>query len=144
MDALQALKTTFLFRDVPQSILEIVARCAEERTLPGGDPIANEDQAVDALYIILSGSVQGFRHGDATHLVMGPGQAFGQLSLIDGGPLALTATTVEPTKLLILRSAKLREALGDNHEAGHFLFRAIAKSLAGKLRAAMRAVELAN
>jgi CRP-like cAMP-binding protein len=144
MDALQALKTTFLFRDVPESTLELVAKCAEERTLPGGDPVANEDQAVDALYIVLSGSVQASRHGDPTHLVMGPGQAFGQLSLIDGGPLGLSATTVEPTKLLILRAAKLREALGGSHEAGHHLFRAVAKSLAVRLREATRAVELAR
>lgn len=144
MDALQALKTTFLFREVPESILKILAQCAEERALPGGDPIASEDQAVDALYIILSGTVQGFRHGDPTHLMLGPGQAFGQLSLIDGGPMALSATTVEPTTLLILRTAKLREALGGNHEAGHYLFRAIAKALAARLRTVMRAVELAT
>lgn len=144
MDALQALKSTFLFRDVPESILAVVAQCVEERTLPGGDPIAAEEQAVDALYIILSGSVQGFRHGDPTHLVMGPGQAFGQLSLIDGGPLGLSATTVEPTRLLVLRAAKLREVLGGNHEAGHHLFRAVAKSLAAKLRYSTRALELAT
>ncbi|HET8734353.1 MAG TPA: cyclic nucleotide-binding domain-containing protein [Anaeromyxobacteraceae bacterium] len=142
MDALQALKTTFLFRDVPESVLKIVAQCAEERTLPGGDPIAAEEQAVDALYVVLSGSVQGFRHGDPTQFMLGPGQAFGQLSLIDGGPLGLSATTVEPTKLLVLRAAKLREALAGNHEAGHHLFRAVARSLAGRLRGAMRAVEL--
>ena len=144
MDALQALKTTFLFRDVPEPILKLVAECAEEKSLPGGDPVANEDQAIDALYVILSGSVQGFRHGDPTHVVMGPGQAFGQLSLIDGGPLGLSATTVEPTKVLILRAAKLREVLGGNHEAGHYLFRAVAKSLAVRLRDATRAVELAR
>jgi len=66
------------------------------------------------------------------------------LSLIDGGPLGLSATTVEPTKLLILRAAKLREVLGGNHEAGHYLFRAVAKSLAVRLRHATRAVELAR
>ena len=49
MDALQALKTTFLFRDVPEPILKLVATCAEEMSLPGGDPVANEDQAIDAL-----------------------------------------------------------------------------------------------
>ncbi len=144
MDALQALKTTFLFRDVPESILEVVAGCVEKRELPGGDPIASEDQAVDALYIVVSGSVQGFRHGDPTLFVMGPGQAFGQLSLIDGGPLGLSATTVEPTKLLVLRAEKLRAALAGNHEAGHLIFRAVARSLAARLRNAMRAVELAT
>jgi CRP-like cAMP-binding protein len=144
MDVLQALKTTFLFRDAPESILRLVAQCAEERTLPGGDPIVSEDQAAEALYIILSGSVQGFRHGEATQLQMGPGQAFGQLSLLDGGPMGMSATTLEPTKVLILRAAKLREVLGANHEAGHYLFRAVAKSMALRLRAVATALELAR
>jgi len=34
--------------------------------------------------------------------------------------------------------------LGGNHEAGHYLFRAVAKSLAVRLRHATRAVELAR
>jgi CRP-like cAMP-binding protein len=144
VDARHALKTTFLFRDVPESVLDVLAQCVEERTLPGGDPIASEEQAVDALYVIVSGSVRAFRHGDPTHLLLGPGQAFGQLSLLDGGPLGLSATTTEPTTLLILRAARLRERLGNNHEAGHYLFRAVAKSLAARLRGAMRMVELTN
>lgn len=144
MDALQALKTTFLFRDVPEPILKVVAQCVEERTLPGGDPIVSEDQAADALYIIRRGSVRGFRGGDATPIVMGPGQSFGQVSLLDGGPVGLTALTLEPTELLVLHAARLREKLGENHEAGHVLFRAVARSLAARLRLSMDALALAT
>jgi len=144
MDVLQALKTTFIFRDVPESILKLVAQCAEQRKLPGGDPIVSEDQVVESLYVICSGSVRGFRHGDATHVQMGPGQAFGQLSLLDGGPVGISATTLEPTELLVLPAARLREILGKNHEAGHYFFRGVAKSLAQRLRTAVNALELAR
>jgi CRP-like cAMP-binding protein len=121
----------------------LVGQCVEERTLPGGDPIVSEDQAADALYVIGSGSVRGFRGGDATPVVLGPGQAFGQMSLLDGGPVGISAVTLEPTQLLVLRAARLREVIGQNHEAGYYLFRAVSRSLATRLRGALDALSLA-
>jgi hypothetical protein len=49
-----------------------------------------------------------------------------------------------PATLLILREARLRDAPGGIHEAGHHLFRDVARSLAVRLREATRAVELAS
>jgi CRP-like cAMP-binding protein len=143
MDVLEALKTTLLFRDVPESILKIVAECVEERTVSSG-PIVSSHQATDALYIIRRGTVQGTRGGEATPIVLGPGQSFGQMSLLDGGPVGLTAVAVGPTELLVLHGAKLREKLAGNHEAGHLFFRAIAQTLAVRLRRAVDAYILAT
>ena len=144
MDALQALKNTLLFQDVPESILTLVAACAEERTIPGGAPIVSSHQTTDSLYVILRGSVQGTRGGEATPIVLGPGQSFGQVGLLDGGPVGLTVLALDPTELLVLEGAKLREKLRGNHEAGHLLYRAVATSLASRLRRAVDALVLAT
>ena len=144
MDALQALQKTFLFRDVPEPILKLVAQCVEERTVAAGETIVSESQAIEALYLIRNGSVRAFHSGEATFLVLGPGQSFGQVSLLDGGPAGLSAVAVERTDLLVLGAARLREKLGGNHEAGYVLFRGVARSLASRLRQALGALALAG
>ncbi len=144
MDALQALQKTFLFRDVPEPILKLVAECVEQHTVAAGETIVSESQPVEALYLVRNGSVRAFRSGEATFLVLGPGQSFGQVSLLDGGPAGLSAVAVERTDLLVLGAARLREKLGGNHEAGHVLFRAVARSLASRLRQALGALALAG
>ena len=144
MDVLQALKGIFLFRDVPEPILRVVAQCVEERTVPAGETIASEGQSIDALYLVRNGSIRAHRSGEATFVVMGPGQSFGQVALVDGGPAGLSAVAVERTDLLILRADRLREKLAGNHEAGHVLFRAVARSLASRLRQALDALALAS
>jgi CRP-like cAMP-binding protein len=144
MDALHALKGIFLFRDVPEPILQLVAQCVEQRTVPAGETIASEGQSIDALYLVRNGSIRAHRSGEATFIVMGPGQSFGQMALVDGGPVGLSAVAVERTDLLVLRAERLREKLAGNHEAGHVLFRAVAKSLAARLRQALDALALAG
>jgi CRP-like cAMP-binding protein len=144
MDVLQALKNTLLFKEVPDSILAIVAECVEVRTIPGGDTIVSSHQTTGSLYIIQRGSVQATRGGEATPVVMGPGQAFGQASLLDGGPVGMSVLALDPTELLVLNAAKLRAKLGGNHEAGHLFYRAVATSLATRLRRAVDAFVLAT
>jgi CRP-like cAMP-binding protein len=144
MDALEALKNTLLFRDVPESILRLVAECVEERTVPGGAPIVSSHQTTGALYIVTRGAAQATRGGEATPIVLGPGQSFGHASLLDGGAVGMTVLAIEPTELLVLDAARLREKLGGNHEAGHLLYRAIATSLATRLRRVVDAFVVAT
>ena len=144
MNALQALQKIFLFRDVPEPILALVAECVEELAVPAGETIVSESQPAEALYVVRNGSVRAFRGGEATFLMMGTGESFGQMSLLDGGTMGLSAVAVERTDLLVLRAPALREKLGASHEAGHVLFRAVARSLASRLRRSMSALALAG
>ncbi len=140
----QELKKIFLFKDVPDAALKLVADAAEEVTFSPGEPILAEAQPAKALYLIRSGTVRATRDGVAKAVTLGAGQSFGQMSLLDGGPAAMSAVAVERVDAIALRPARLQEKLAGNPGAGLELFRAVARSLAARLRQAVDAVALAS
>jgi len=73
------------------------------------------------------------------------GEAIGEAQFIDGEPLKGIATALERVDLLVIRSsARLAEALAGNPGAGYSLYRAIAKSLAARLRRAVAMLAFAG
>jgi len=140
----QELKQIFLFRSVPESVLELVAEAAEEVAFSAGEPILAESQPAKALYLIRSGTVRATREGVTAPVTFGTGESFGQVSLLDGGPAGMTAVALERVDAIALRPSKLAEKVGSNPAAGLELFRAVARSLAGRLRRATDAFSIAR
>ncbi len=140
----QDLKKVFLFKDVPDAVLKLVAEAAEEVTFSPGEPILSEGQPATALYLVRGGTVRGTREGVAKPVTLGAGQSFGQMSLLDGGPMGMAAVAVERVEAIALRPSRLAERLAGNPQAGFELFRAVARSLAARLRIAVDAVSLAR
>lgn len=138
MDTIRALKQVILFKDVPEPVLEMVARTAEEISVPAGATIVSETDKPNALYVIRNGTVRAILEGGRAPPVMfGTGETIGEGWLIDGGSAGGTVIAVERVDLLVIRSAKLADALAGHPEAGFQLYRAIARSLAGRLRRAV-------
>jgi CRP-like cAMP-binding protein len=144
MDVIQELKKVFLFSEVPDSALKLLAESAEEMTFQTGQKIASEHDAGDTLYLVRNGSVRLSKDGEATPLVLGPGGSFGQMAILDGGKVGVDAIAVERVDLLAIRAANLSDNLANDHEAAHHLFRAVSKSLAKRLRHAVDSVALAR
>jgi uncharacterized membrane protein len=75
-------------------------------TLPERGVLFEAGQPGDALFVIRSGSIELSIVDDAgQHIVLDrlePGEFFGELSLLDGGPRSATALAVEPTELIEL------------------------------------------
>jgi len=138
------LKQIFLFKDVPEAVLKLVAEAAEEVTFSPGEPIAVEAQPAKALYLVRSGTVRATREGIAQPVTFGTGQSFGQMSLLDGGPAGMDVVAVERVDAVALRPARLHEKLAGNPQAGFELFRVVARSLAQRLRIAVDALALAR
>jgi CRP-like cAMP-binding protein len=142
MDTLQLLKQVPLFKNISEPVLKLVAAAAEERTFSAGETIVSEGQAPGALLIVLRGQVRAFREGEATPIVLGPGDSIGEVALLDGGTIGLTMVAVERADLVALRLERLKE-LAANHEAAHEFFRNVAGRLAVRLRAVANAYTLA-
>jgi CRP-like cAMP-binding protein len=138
------LKQIFLFKNVPDAALKRVAEAAEEVTFAAGEPIASEGEPTKALYLVRSGTVRATREGLAQPVTLGSGQSFGQMSLLDGGPAGMTAIAVERVDAIALRPSRLAEELAGDPAAGFELFRALARSLAARLRLAVDAVSLSR
>jgi len=85
----------------------------DQRHFEKGDTVFSFGDAGDALYLVRSGRVQVFVEnfqGDKIPLAENdPGDIFGEISLLDGGPRTATAVAVEDTECLSLDRDKLLE-----------------------------------
>lgn len=80
---------------------------AERRSLPGRDlPVFQQGEPCEGLYDLLSGRVRLARMGpgERRQIVryVEPGSAFDPAPVFDGGTNPLTATTVEPSEVLVI------------------------------------------
>ena len=102
----QRLKKLSAFSGVPEETLEELLRLLERHTIPKGEVIFHKGDPGDAMYVIESGRVQISLQDEAGREVVlrhyGPGQIFGEMSLLDESPRSATATAVEPMAVMIL------------------------------------------
>jgi len=144
MDNIAALKKAHIFKDVPDAVLKLVAAAAEEMSVPAGETILSSPTP-DALYVIRSGTVRVTPEaGKAPPVFFGTGETVGEVPFLDGESVGVIATALERVDLLVIRSPKLNDALVGHPDAGYQLYRAIAKSLAGRLRRAVGMIAIAK
>jgi CRP-like cAMP-binding protein len=92
-----------LFAGLSRRHLKQIAEHADEVAFAEGEAIVEVDQPGDSIFVILEGEVKVVR-GNRTIARMGPGEFFGEISLLDGGPR--TATVVAETPVLTARVFK--------------------------------------
>jgi serine/threonine-protein kinase len=100
----------------------------ESATFLPGTLIYTEGDPPDAAYIILSGCCEVYRMEDGRRVVlrgMGPGDSFGEASLVSGRPRSATVQALTETTATVIDKDCLQRALGRDSWLGQFV-RAIA------------------
>ena len=104
-----------LFRGLPQVTIERIAALASRRTYAEGAVVFMRGDVGDSLCGVVSGRVRisASRPGGREVFlnIMGPGDAFGEIALLDGKPRTATATTLAKTELMIVRRDRFAELL---------------------------------
>lgn len=137
MDAVKELKAIYLFKDLPDRALRQVAQAAEAHTAQAGEVIVQENRPSTTLYVITSGSCRVYkeRDGDDRNVVtLGTHSYFGEAALLDDAPRSASVAANEKTELLVLKAENLRLRLEADHDTAHHVYRALATSLARRLR----------
>jgi diguanylate cyclase (GGDEF)-like protein len=108
----------------------VVAGC-ETQTLDIGERLLVAGAANDALYVIMSGSL-AVHVADSLHphLLLGPGECVGELSLIDGQHVSADVVACEPTEVLAMDRDELWSLIDTSPEVARNLLRI----LAGRVR----------
>lgn len=135
------LRRINIFSDLSNRESDSILDLMRERTISKGTTVFHQNDSGGGLYLILSGSVKIWRTGrdgrDVTVAVLGDGNFFGEMSLIDGQPRSASATATQATRLLVLdRDHFQRYVLAQAGIAAKLL-----RELSKRLRAADQAIE---
>jgi CRP-like cAMP-binding protein len=108
-----AVSKVSIFKDLPPAAIEDLSRRVQVRRTPGGAPILSQEEAGDALYILMSGRVKVVMVGESgrevTLAVLRAGDIFGEMSLFDGRARSANVVALEPaTTLALTREDLLR------------------------------------
>ena len=126
---IQLLSRTRLFAGVDAKGLGRIADRISEIDLPAGRVIARQGEIGTGFFVLASGSVRVVRDGE-TLAELGPGDFFGELSVLDGKPRNAQVVSKEPTTCLALASWDFEAVVREQPSVAL----AILRELAGRLR----------
>ena len=132
--AVALLRRTRLFAELREDTLRALADRSVERSYPRHGRLFYQGDTGSGLYVLASGLVKVVvtsEDGEEMVLVtLGPGDAFGELSIVDGGPRSASAEALEPTVALVIT----REVLLDLATRDSGLTEALLRTLGALLR----------
>lgn len=120
-----------LFEDLSKSQLRRLADASREAQHPAGKEVATEGLGALAFHLILEGSATVTKDGRELR-TLGPGDYFGEISMIDGKPRSATVTSVEPMKVLAVPHQGFQMVIDDDPGFARHLL----KTLCARLREA--------
>ncbi len=120
-----------LFGELAPADLEVIASCAATRTYPKNAVIVTEGDDARCFYLIREGRVKIYvsdeQGREVTLNTQGPGEYFGELSLIDESPRSASIMTLEPTKVQAVSYADFQRCLETHPALAAKLVRGLAR-----------------
>jgi CRP/FNR family transcriptional regulator, cyclic AMP receptor protein len=125
----QLLAACPLFRGIGADQLAALAESATEVEFPPRHVIARQGEIGTGFFVIVEGRVDVVRDAQ-TLATLGPGEFFGELSVLDGKPRIAQVVAAEPTRCLAIASWDFERILLEQPA----LSLAILRGLAARLR----------
>ena len=139
--AVEALRALPIFSTLSDEKLAEVADVAVLRRVPRHALVVGAGDSNNSLYLILSGGLKVVKGDDEGHEVilsmLGPGESFGEMGIIDGLQGAFTVQATSVCSLAVIAAAEFRRCMADNVGVAFFVMR----SLVRRLRVANRKIE---
>jgi CRP-like cAMP-binding protein len=104
-----------LFEGLSKKDLTHIARAAREVEHPAGHAVVTEDRPGVGFHLIIGGRAVVTQKGHKLR-ELGPGDSFGDIALIDGGPRSATVAAETPLQLLSLTSWEFKPLLLEHAE----------------------------
>ncbi len=122
------LKSAAVFAHVSGEDLAALARVAVEETYGPGQAVFREGEMGDALFVIVRGKVR-IESGGERLAALGPGEAFGEMAVLDEVPRSATAVAEEETEALWIGSEEFYEILHEQVEIAEGVIRMLTRRL---------------
>jgi CRP-like cAMP-binding protein len=128
-DYLDHLRGLRLFGACSDKELEQIARLSDEITVATGINVIEQGSVARDAYVIIAGTAEVLVD-DVVVATLGPGQQFGEVALLDGGPRTATIRALTTMNLLVIQRRAFMGLLDE--QPG--LARRIMSTMAGIIR----------
>lgn len=117
-----------LFSACSKRDLQQIARVADELRVPAGTELTTEGSVGREAFVIIDGGCEVERAG-LRLAVLGTGDHFGEMALLDGGPRTATVTATTDSRLLVLSKPAFNGVLDEVPTLAHKLLISLARRL---------------
>jgi CRP-like cAMP-binding protein len=122
---LAMLSSVPMFTGCAASDLIEIGKLAEEVDVPAGKVLAKEGTSGHEFFVIAQGNVEISRNGEPVR-TLGPGDHFGELSMLGRVPRTATATATTPATLFVLGDREFASLLAEQPQIRENVLRSVA------------------
>ncbi|HWD22484.1 MAG TPA: cyclic nucleotide-binding domain-containing protein [Burkholderiales bacterium] len=134
------LKAVPLFSSFPEDQLRMLATVVARRSIPRSTTVMAGGDATDSLYIVISGRLKVMMSDaegkEVILTILGPGEFFGEMGLIDDEPRSASVVAIEACELLYISKRDFKKCLAENFD----MTMAVMRGLVRRLREADRKI----
>ena len=127
------LKAVPLFSSVPDDQLRLLASVVTRKSAARSSTILVAGDATDSLYIVLSGRLKVMMSDSEGKEVilslLGPGEFFGEMGLIDDSPRSASVVAIEACELLSIAKRDFSKCLAESFEMAMAVMRGLVRRL---------------
>ena len=138
MDRVEQLSKIELFAGLKPQAFELIAKVATEESHALGTKIFQHGDAGDKLYLILEGKVRISREvpgmGEEALAVLGPGQIFGEMALLDESSRSADARVHDRCRVLAIPKDGFDDLLFLHKDLAYEVLWNVVRLLAARLR----------
>ena len=134
------LRNIGLFGALSDDVLEYLATLLTVETPPAGATLFREGEDANAMFVVINGEVEVLKKSkrsvEARVAVLGPGDWFGEMSIVDIQPRSATVRALAPSRLLRVSSADLDALYRHDLRSYAIIILNLARELSRRLRVA--------
>ncbi len=127
------LRSVPLFASFSEEPLRMLTTVVTRRSVTRGTIIMAAGDPTDSLYIVLSGRLKVMMSDadgkEVILTILGPGEFFGEMGLIDDAPRSASVIAIEPCELLAITRRDFRKCLAENVEMSMAVMRGLVRRL---------------
>lgn len=127
-ERVERLRSVPLFAGCNDKQLEFIATRVEDLDFPSGRTLCEQGQSGADFFVILSGQAEVRRNGTVLR-TLGPGEFFGEISLVDNTPRSATVVSVTPMRCLVLGPNQFQDVLFQSADIAVQVLHAVATRL---------------
>ena len=134
------LRGTGLFAALPNEVLEHLAATLQLRCPQTGEIVFREGEDARDMFLVLSGEMEVLKRSrlgsEARVALLGPGDWFGEMSIVDVRPRSATIRVLAPARLVRITAADLDALYRRDLRAYSLVIMNLARELSRRLRVA--------